>query len=144
MSNQTPIKMFKNFGRGDFIFSLMVAYFFTWFNALNNLKSFFLADVGKLILTYAFWLVFCLIIMGIVTTFFIRRPVFGRHKAYYFPLAKLLPVALILVGLFAVSFYLIDPVKTLFHTWVYIVGALVGVAVLLGGLYFMTKPDKSA
>ena len=132
MSNQTPIKMFKNFGRGDFIFSLMVAYFFTWFNALNNLKSFFLADVGKLILTYAFWLVFCLIIM------------FGRHKAYYFPLAKLLPVALILVGLFAVSFYLIDPVKTLFHTWVYIVGALVGVAVLLGGLYFMTKPDKSA
>ena len=125
MSNQTPIKMFKNFGRGDFIFSLMVAYFFTWFNA-------------------AFWLVFCLIIMGIVTTFFTRRPVFGRHKAYYFPLAKLLPVALILVGLFAVSFYLIDPVKTLFHTWVYIVGALVGVAVLLGGLYFMTKPDKSA
>ena len=35
MSNQPPIKMFKNFGRGDFIFSLMVAYFFTWFNALN-------------------------------------------------------------------------------------------------------------
>ena len=43
--------MFKNFGRGDFIFSLMVAYFFTWFNALNNLKSFLSFDNRLLIVS---------------------------------------------------------------------------------------------
>lgn len=142
MSNFNIKSVFKNFGRGDFIFCAMVAYFFTWFNALNNLKSLCLKDIGSLVITYVFWLLFFLIIMGIVTTFITRRPVFGQHKAYYFPLTTLLPIALIIVGLFAGSFYLIDPVKTIFHTWVYIIGYLLGVVVLLTGLYFMTKPKK--
>ena len=143
MAIQNIKNMFKNFGRGDFIFSAMIAYFFTWFNALNNLKTIYLSDIVSLILTYAFWLVFCLIIMGIVTTFITRRPVFGLHKAYYFPWKKLLPIVIILIGLFAGSFYLIDPIKDTFHTWIYIIGYVLGVSVLMGGLYLMTKPNKN-
>jgi hypothetical protein len=131
----------KYFGKGETIFSATLAYFFTWYNALQ-LTSFGWREVGLLVWAFAL----NMIIVGVllyVATRLTKRPIFAQAKAFFFPMKIMLPVALILSALYAAICYIVDPMPmTALHIWVYAVGYVLAVADILLTFYLLTKKNK--
>jgi hypothetical protein len=131
----------KNYvGRGEVIFSIALAYFFTWYNALN-LTSWGWRE--GLALVWAALLNFVVVFALLwVCTLLTKHPIFGRKKAFYFPYKSILVVSLIVSLLFGLIYYISDhqPLKG-FHLLIYIIGYVLGVVAMMLCIYFLTRKE---
>src|SRR5574344_1918053 len=95
----------KNYlGHGDIIFSILLAYFLTWSNALR-LNTFGMHEVLFLLWNIVFNFVVIVALLWIVSRF-TKKPLFGQKRAYYYPTRILLRISLVVVTCFALFNYL--------------------------------------
>lgn len=135
------VRKMKYFGKGETIFSAALAYFFTWYNALQ-LTTFGWREVGLLIWAYALNMIIAGALLYVATRL-TKRPIFAQSKAFFFPMKTMLPVALIMSALYAVMCYIGDsmPMTTL-HICVYAVGYVLAVTDILLTFYLLTRKNK--
>lgn len=128
----------KYFGKGEAIFSAALAYFFTWYNALQ-LYSFGWRELGLLVWAYALNVIIACALLYIVTRI-TKRPLFAQAKAFFFPIKIMFPVALIMSALYAAMCYIGDSMPmTPLHFRIYIIGYILAVADILITFYLLTK-----
>lgn len=131
----------KYIGFGDIVFSLTLAYFFTWNGALN-LESWGWCEAGILMASFCLNFLVVALLLYLVTRWQ-RQPIFGQSKAYYFPLRITLPIAMAGSALMGLIKYVGDDLPmTRLHLTIYIVGYILGVIALLLCFYFLTKKHK--
>ena len=132
----------KNYlGHGDIIFSILLAYFLTWSNALR-LNTFGMHEVLFLLWNIVFNFVVIVALLWIVSRF-TKKPLFGQKRAYYYPTRIMLRISLVVVAVLALFNYLTgDHQLTTQRILTYIIGYLLGNAVFMVSFYFLIIKKK--
>lgn len=127
----------KNYlGHGDIVFSIILAYFLTWGNAIN-LNSFGLREALFLIWAAVLNFVTVTALLWIVTRF-TKKPIFGQKRAYYYPTRIMFFISLAVVAVFGLLNYLSGShVFTTQRILTYIIGYVLGVIIFMTCFYFL-------
>ncbi len=133
----------KNYiSKSDVTFCGVFSGLFTWSNALS-LPSFGGYELLFILWNYLLNFVVLTVLLYLITLF-LKRPVFGRIKAYYFPFGTMVIVSLVATALFALINYIGDKQPmTPRHILIYVFGYLANAALLLLYFYIATKKDNS-
>lgn len=132
----------KNYiSKSDVMFCGVFSGLFTWSNALS-LPTFGGYELLFILWNYLLNFVVLTVLLYLVTLI-LKRPVFGRIKAYYFPLKAMIIVSLVATTLFALINYIGDKQPmTQGHILIYILGYIINAALLLLYFYIATKKDN--
>lgn len=131
----------KYLSRGDFNFSLVLGYFGTWFDALQQ-TEFSFHIIARLVFTYLIWVVvFSLLLIVIEKK--LGHPLFGKKTLWFYPwkLAAIIAVTLSLMigGTYALTG---NTEMTTQHIVTLVVGFLGSVATIMGYLHTLVKPKN--
>lgn len=132
----------KNYlGHGDIVFSIILAYFLTWGNALN-LNTFGWREF--LVILWAALVNFTTIVALLwIVSRFTKKALFGNKRAYYYPTRIMLRISLAVVAVFGILNYLTgEHEMTTQRIVTYAIGYVLGVAVFMVCFYFLIIKKK--
>lgn len=131
----------KYISRGDFFFSLVLAYFSAWFQALK-ITTFSLRVFGRIIFDYLTWVILFATLLALIE-YLRKEPLFGKKILRFFPWQTALVISIVISLLVGVSYaFTGDTTLTTMRILTLVIGFMGSVASIMAYLYSLVEKKK--